>query len=197
MRTALCLAALLAVSGCAEEAESDLTIGPFERVQGHRHLRAHLRQDGEYGVSISGRGSRAARDANVIFYDIDGREGRWLFPDSDRVILSERDIGDSMRVRMVVYELVEEDTNGDGRFDRADARTIAVSDPEGRRLVRLAEGATRYRETIRLDDDSVLVLFDSAGTVQTVEVGIDDLRVEAEVTMPPPPRASSKGHAGE
>jgi hypothetical protein len=193
MRIVLCLSALLVLAGCAadaaEEAETALRVGPFERVEGARHLRAHLsRQGGGYGASVRGSG-QPDQPVNVLFYDIDGREGRWLFEDSERAILSERDIGDSARVRMVVYEVAEEDTNGDDRFDHGDARTIAVSDPQGRRLVRLAEGVTQYRETIRLDDDTVLVLFDSAGTVRTIEVGLDDLGVEAEVTLPRPPGA--------
>ena len=46
------------------------------------------------------------------------------------------------------------------------------------------------RERSGIDDDTVLVLYDSAGTVRTVEVGLDDLRIEAEVTLPPPPAAT-------
>ena len=75
-------------------------------------------------------------------------------------------------------------------LDGRDARTIAVSDPEGRRLVRLAEGVTDYRQRLRLDDDSVLLLFNAADRVEGVEVNLDDLSVEARVTMPPPPRAA-------
>ena len=192
MRASLLLALVL-LAGCAAdaagEAESDLTLGAFERVTGRRHLRARLApSSAEYGSSVRG-GRGPGRAVNVLFYDLDGREGRWLFEDADRSILSERDVGDSTRVRMVVYELAEEDTNGDGRLDHEDARTIAVSDPEGRRLVRLAEGARQYRETIRLDDDTALVLFDAAGTVRAIEVGLDDLRVEADVTTPPAPGA--------
>ena len=192
MRALLLLAPLLA-AGCAadaaDEGDGGWEVGAFERVEGTRHLRAPLRPTGGRvrGDYSSGRGGYGPA-ANVLFYDLDGRRGRWLFPAGARAVVSDQAVRDSGRVRAFVYAVAEEDTDGDGRIDGDDAWTLAASDAEGRRLVRLAEGVAEARPPVRLDDDTVLVLFDAAGGVGGVELNLDDLSVEARVSMPRPPR---------
>ena len=190
----LLFASVLLVSGCAvdaaSEADDDTVVGPFEQVDGADVLRAELRAEGTGDYAVSVRGGQYARTTNVLFYDVPTRDGRWLFPDSERTVLQTIELRDSSRVRAFLYVVAEEDSDGDDQFGAEDVQTIAVSDPAGRRLVRLAEGVTRFRQSVRLDDDTVLLLFDEGGAVRGVEVGLDALEVEAQVTMPSPPGTS-------
>ena len=191
MRSVLAASVLLALAGCAADAASESdpesVVGAFEQVDGSDVLRAELRTEGSGDYTASVRGGRATVSTNVLFYDVSSREGRWLFPDSERTILQTTELRDSTRVRAFLYVVTDEDSDGDGYLGNGDVQTIAVSDPEGRRLVRLAEGATRVRQSVRLDDDTVLVLFDAGGAVRAVEVNLDALEIEARVTMPEPP----------
>ncbi|MEM1115995.1 MAG: hypothetical protein AAF845_10410 [Bacteroidota bacterium] len=196
MRAPLLALAPLLFGGCLADAapedddDSQLLVGTFEEVTGADHLRAPLTNGRAESITSSIRGGYDGygETVNVLFYDVAARESRWLLPDTDRVILSTEAVRDSGRVRAFVYQIVEADTDGDGRLGADDARTIALSDPTGRRLVRVVEGAERLRQVRRLGDDTVLILYDAASTVGAVEVGLDSLEVEAEVTMPPPPR---------
>ncbi len=192
----------LFVAGCAVNAanegdEPKAVVGSFEQIDGTQSLRAHLQPVPERGVrgsleeySSSGP-SWSPGATNVLFYDLEAREGAWLFPEGERQIVGEEVLRDSARVRAFLYVIAEEDTNGDDVFDGADSLTIAVSDPEGRRLVRLVEGVTRHRQTIRVDDDTALVLFDAGGDVGALEVDLDSLEAGPQVAMPAPPRAES------
>jgi hypothetical protein len=161
-------------------------IGGFSEVDGTPFLRANLGTDRGGGYSVSGRGEYV-ETTNVLFYDTRSREGRWLFPEADQVVLQSAELRDSTRVRAFLYVLLEADTNGDGDLDADDGRTVALSDPGGRRLVRLTERARRFRQSVRLGDGAELVLFDDADGVQAVEVGLDALDVRARTTMPAPP----------
>lgn len=187
----LALAALLA-SGCAADAADEVgeasTVGPFEPVRGTSTLRAELvtGRSGD-GYASSSRGGYGGV-TNVLFYDVEAREGRWLFPDSERTVLESRALGDSARVRAFLYVVAEEDSDGDGAYGAGDVQAIAVSDAAGTRLVRLAEGVTRFRQSLVLDDDTVLVLYDEGGAVRALEVGLEGLDVEARASMPPAPR---------
>lgn len=173
----------------AGPSEMAYTIGRFVEVDGTPFLRSGLGSERD-GYSSSGRGEYGAT-TNVLFYDTEAREGRWLFPQAEQVVLESNELRDSSRVEAFLYVLLESDTNDDGRLGADDAQTLALSDPGGRRLVRLSERATRFRQSVRLADGAVLVLFDDADGVQAVEVGVDDLDIRARVTMPPPPQATS------
>ena len=184
-----------AITGGAEPAAGSAAaasqaIGPFAEVGGTPFLRADLgtTPDGGYGASVRG---EYAETTNVLFYDTEAREGHWLFPEADQVVLESTGLRDSTRVRAFLYVLLEADTNDDGRLGAGDAQTIAVSDPGGRRLVRLTERATRSRQSVRLGDGAELVLFDDGDGVQAVEVDLDALEVRARETMPAPPAAAS------
>lgn len=164
-------------------------VEPFEEVEGNRHLRGTLVRI--YGDDYSSRRGSEGSPVNVLFYDLDEREGRWLFSGSAQIVLRDEAVGDSAHVRAFVYELVESDTDGDGRLGAEDARTIAVSDPTGRRLVRVIDGADRLRQLRRLDEDTVLLLYEGGGQIGAVEVNLADLRVEAKIALPPIPEAGS------
>lgn len=165
-------------------------VGGFAEVDGTPFLRADLGTGRDGSYSVSGRGEYR-ETTNVLFYDTEAREGRWLFPDAGHIVLQSVELRDSTRVRAFLYVLLETDTNDDGGLGPGDVQTIAVSDPGGRRLIRLTESARRFRQSVRLGDGAELVLFDDDEGVQAVEVGLDALDVRARLTMPAPPAAES------
>lgn len=176
-------------SGAAVASGSEVAaaVGGFSEVDGTPFLRADLGtdRDGGYGASI--RGGEYTETTNVLFYDTEAREGRWLFPEAGQVVREVSEFRDSTRVRAFFYVVLEEDSDGDGRLGPGDVQTIALSDPGGRRLVRLTESARRFRQSVRLGDGAELFLFDDDEGVQAVEVDLDALDVRARVTMPAPP----------
>ncbi|MEM0961048.1 MAG: hypothetical protein AAGK21_00745 [Bacteroidota bacterium] len=183
----------LLIAGCAADAANDtrdLRLGPFQQVDGTRHLRATLGGSGQSNsrTSISD-GYSPGYGVNVLFYDLDGREGRWLFDGAPRAILSDDPVRDSLAVQAFLFEVVEEDTNSDDELTPADARTLFIADPEGRRVVPLAEGVEGLRQQVRLDEGRVLVLFDANDAVEGVEVELETLKAEPRIAMPPAPSA--------
>ena len=210
---ALALPALgLLIAGCAADAapEEDgpaLEVEAFQEVEGSRHLRARLRLEPERGRirdaigSGSDYGDYPGSAVNVLFYDLDGRQGRWLFEDNRQRVRRDLAVRDSGRVadpqssdprepgpvRAFLYEMIETDSDGDGELGDDDLRTVALSDPSGRRLSRVATGVDFFRSVRRIDDDTVVVFVQAGGRLAGVEVNVNSLEVEREVRIPPVP----------
>ncbi len=194
MRVFLLTTAVLVVTGCSADAAPedapDLRLSAFEDVDGVRHLRAPLRAKGaRSGIEeyVSRGASYGSLPVNILFYDIDGRVGRWLFEDNRRWIVRDHEIRDSATVRAFLYEMIETDTDGNGSLGTEDARTLALSDPTGRRVARIAAEVDQFRSLRRLDGDTVLLFYEVGGAVAGIEVNIESLEVEHVVRIPPVP----------
>lgn len=101
---------------------------------------------------------------NLLFINTQTNENHWLLPDNDRLILehialSELPFNTPERyVRVIVFTVVEQDSNDDKRLTSEDKITIMISQPDGRRLTTVVDGVESVTD-MRLIDRRNLLLF--------------------------------------
>jgi hypothetical protein len=153
-----------------------------------------------YGLSS---GSKEATFVqNYLFYDSADGTSRWLVPGSKGLFLSarelpERDYSDHAKpVVVVVYELVEADTSGDGKLTESDAKTIALSDPVGSRFTRALTGVEDVNGITLTSSGRVLVLYTSSSTLKAAEIEVESHRIVRDAPLQTIARSKQAEGAG-
>lgn len=210
------VACVLLLGGCGVDASSgsrtvdseepETQVSDFRSVSGTRHLIASLH--GERGRSSYSSDSYFGGAAlNHLFYDLDGRNARWLLPDLDQRILETRPLtsapdsttgdasvsprnGGGGEVRAFLYRVVSEDTNGDGDLDSDDRSALASSDPSGAGYTVLVESAERFLGAFWVDGAHALVIYETNGVVRGVEFDVEKREVTRHVDFPVAPVAA-------
>jgi hypothetical protein len=177
------------VMNVAEEQidRSKAELGRFEAIAGTDVLRAPLQLQQVYGFSS---GSKEATSVqNYLFYDASDGSSRWLVPGLKGLFLSARELPEreyakpEKPVVVVIYELVEADTTGDGKLTASDAKTIAVSDPVGLRLTRVLTGVEDINGTTLTKSGRVLVLYTASSALKAAEIEVDTHRVVRDAPL--------------
>jgi hypothetical protein len=170
------------VMSVAEEQidRSKVELGRFETIAGSDVLRAPLALRQVYGFSS---GSKEATSVqNYLFYDPSDGSSRWLVPGSKGLFLSARELPEpeytkpEKPVVVVVYELVEADTSGDGKLTESDAKTIAISDPVGLRFTKVLTSVEDMNGTTLTRNGRVLILYTASSALKAAEFEIDTQR---------------------
>ena len=192
LRSILALALLVSLAGCGSDGvagsvsdalgsdrpasgadSGELSLRAFEPVAGTSVLTAALASDAWAESSYGVRGAYqtdAGALANVLFFDTASGESRWLMPYSATRILSRYEVApDSGLTRALVYTVVSEDTDEDGRLTAADLKDlVAVEvDGTGRRLI--AEDIERSLGTFEVSPEAVVFTFVKDGQPDAVE----------------------------
>jgi hypothetical protein len=157
-----------------EEIRTKENLGNFEPVKGTGVLRASLQADAE---GTFGSSSRHATVRNYLFFDPADGSSRWLIPGYKGLIVAMHEMpeegGCGSRDKPVVgmvYELVEADSNHDGKLDESDAKAVAVSTPGGLRFSRVLSGVEQVKGTSLTPENRILVLYTAAGTLKAALV---------------------------
>ena len=101
----------------------------------------HINKVALLGVSIELRELREGTDGdgrirNFEFFIREGILPKRLFPDSSQVVtqywpLYHNNVGYGASTVRILYQLIAEDTNGNGQLDHGDRKSLAVSLPDG------------------------------------------------------------------
>jgi len=197
-------AAAAAPSGGTREA---VEVGEFGAVAGTRFLTAPLYTEVDGRSSYSSESSSGGAVVNHLFYGLDGRTSRWLFPDDGQRVLETRPLqqtvgagaGDAGEpsveapgegpVRAFLYRVVRADTNDDGRLDGEDAAALAVSGPGGDGYRVLVPSAGRLLGAFWVDGPRVLLVYEADGAVRGAELDVETREVVRRVVLPAAPGA--------
>lgn len=165
------------------------SIGDFHLVEGTNVLRAPLYLEQEYAF---GSGSKETSSTqNYLYFGLETRDAYWLIPGHRGLILEtnefpSREYGEEEKraVVAVMYILVDEDTNGDGKLTRNDSKVIAMSDATGKQFARLL---TKVEEIngAHLKNGSLLIFFTSESTLRMAEVELATINVVRESVVKP------------
>jgi hypothetical protein len=166
---------------------SKAELGRFEAVAGTDVLRAPLQLEQVYGF---GSGSKEATSVqNYLFYDSSDGNSHWLVSGSKGLFLSARELPEreytkpERPVAVVVYELVEADTSGDGKLTASDAKTVAFSDPAGSHFTRVLTGVQEINGTTLTRSGRVLVLYTAASVLKAAEIEVDTHRIVRDAPL--------------
>ncbi|OZC03209.1 hypothetical protein [Rubricoccus marinus] len=183
---------MLAIGGCRADAAPDdsdapeVTLQDFQRVAGTPVLTADL---GARVTSESSRGRSSYSDpsgatVNVLFYDTEARQGRWLFPSNAARILDRRDVtAGETDTRAVVYTVVARDTDGDEQLTARDERSLVVVSPDGTGRRTLVERFDSDLGDFRVSPEAVVFTYAFEGQPAAVELNLADLSSRA-VALP-------------
>ena len=147
---------------------SDYVMMPLESSQG-------------YEQEYYGKFTEAAR--NVLFVNLVSNDYHWLFPDHNRLILQHSAVSEMTYstappiVRVIVFLLVEEDTNQDSRLTRSDLKTIALSHPEGRNVERIVTGIDELTGLRVVDKHRLMLFYQKDGQTHSMAVALSDFSI--------------------
>lgn len=174
----------------AQVDKSNATLGNFSAVDGAALLRAplHLNQEYEHGYTSKD----ASSIQNYLYFDPATHDFHWLLPGNRRLILDSTELPggnfprrDDVAVDAIVYQLVDADTNGDGKFTGGDLKTIAVADPGGRRFARVLSKVERLNGAHLIGKTTLVLLYTSDGALRAAEFDLSSDKIVRESAMNP------------
>lgn len=154
----------------------ELSLHSFQQVRESSVFRATL-------TDRSGGYSGYGRARNVLFIE-DSGESRWLLPDDDHV-LEEHDIpspqdSEGEKAAPIAMAVLARPAGGEVKPGE-----LYLSDPNGRRVERVAEGV-RALHAAALAGDGLVVLYEGAGGYVLAHHHRSDFRTLREVKVPVP-----------
>jgi len=189
------LALSLFALGCRADAapgdeEADLTMSGFEQLSGTSVLVAALGDapSGSRSSRASGYSEWSGGTHNVLFFDTEADEGRWLFPNNAPLILGRDDLlasGDSS-VQALVFRVVTKDTNEDEELTPADDYALVAVNPDGSGRRAIARDVESDMGRFEVSPEAVVFTYQSAGQPHAVELTLADLS-SREIALPPVP----------
>jgi len=165
--------------------DEKIELGSFQTIPGTTVLRASL-MTGRDIIRYKGGSSIY----NYLFYDTSDGSSRWLMPGNKTLFVSTIDLSEysgnkGKSAAVVLYEIVDSDTNGDNELTAADRKTIAVSDPAGRRFTRILTGVQDINGHNVLENGRVLVLYTSDSVLKAAEIDIETHKLLRDAPLKP------------
>jgi hypothetical protein len=163
-------------------------LGPFEAVEGTGTLRAALRLTQDYSIGSIAKESSSVQ--NYLYVDTGSHASHWLIPDNRGLIVATMELPagrygnhDQAPLEAVVYELADADTDGDKRLTKKDLITVAVSDPEGRSLVRLFRNVQRLNGAQVDGKGKLVILYTAQDKLHVAEIALASGKVLRDDVM--------------
>lgn len=161
-----------------------LQIGDFIEVDGTTYIMLQL----YYTQSYSAKSTSST--INYLFLDSETGTSKWLFANNDYLIKSFRFIsetnntnntGESIsQVRAVLYQLMKQDTNGDGRLTNENGMTIAFTHYNGNDYQEVITGVDRFLGYKVINANSLLIVYKRDGIVYSAKVSLDNFALSNE-----------------
>jgi hypothetical protein len=159
----------------------ELSFGGVSTAKGWHTLRIPLQS--RRAGPVYGSGKSAPSTRNFLFHDLNTGGSRWLFPTHDQVIADHRPLtvakgGESEDfVLALYYEIVKDDTNGDGRLGTGhlgagDRIVIALTLPDGQGYKEVVGDADRVIGTQAISDDVLIVMYQSAQSAYAAKLSL-------------------------
>lgn len=174
-------------------AKAEASLGAFTAIEGSAMMRAPLTVRQEVGANpYVSKVSGTNAIQNYLYVDPVSHTSHWLITGNRGLILETTELlsrsysgQESDAVEAVVYRLVDTDTDGDGKLSEDDLNTIAVSDPAGKRLVRLF-AKVDYVNGLRLTGKGALVvLYTAGGHLHAADVDLNSNKVVRDSILKP------------
>lgn len=172
-------------------APDSLFLGAFRPVQGTKYLVAEVHEEYNGGSRYSSGSwfdyNNSGTDGsthNLVFLDGDTLASRKLFEDNERVIIAvsqfpppilneiqlqqmivkgEEQSKDIITVLCLVLQVVQEDTNQDGRLNGADLQTVGITDAGGNGFAELFTGVSQVYWMEMTSPTSLVIVYQQEG----------------------------------
>ncbi len=139
------------------------SFGHTQKISGTDYIRLSLSPAQADGFS-SYSSLRSANERNFLFINTKTNENKWLMKSADQFFLSstflrEKFSDPSSKTTGVIYNLIEEDTNGNGHFGLGDQFTLAASDEKGDGYQILVQDVEKVHVIEQVADDRVFAVY--------------------------------------
>ena len=170
------------------EMEEEWRLGYMSEIQGTPYVMVPLNSDQSYDQSYYSKSTSSAR--NYLFIKSTNNEQHWLLGNSEYLItdtdmLSEHGYGKEERsIRAILYQVVTEDTNEDGRLTSKDLKTISISHSDGREYKELIQGIDHFVGHRTVDENTLLIVYQKKGVGYSANISLSDLVISNEQELP-------------
>lgn len=173
-----------------EEHGADETweLGYLSTISGSTYVVMPLNSEQDIARASFSKSSYSPR--NYLFVDIESDNRSWLLPHTDFLFLDRKSITrartpDSEAVVLAfLYVLVKSDSNGDGRLTENDARTLALSSPDGSNYTEVLSNLDEVLGTSHSGGTSIFVVYQRQGVAYTATINLSDFSIEGEAELP-------------
>ena len=156
-------------------------LGRFEQIAGTGVLRASLNIEQAYELGTISKESTSVQ--NFLYFELRTQQSYWLLPGYRGLVLENHLYPDrayddvSTPVLAALFELIDADSNGDGKLSYSDRLTLAISDPVGKQLLRVVKDVERFNGAYLLDAQTLVVLYSTRGELRAADVGLNPVRL--------------------
>jgi hypothetical protein len=141
------------------------SLGRFSPIQGSPWLAARLEAEQEYQHSYYSKSGSSCR--NYLFFDTRNNSSKWLLPNNSSLILTNHEILEDLsmvdreerKILGVLYEVINGDTNADGRLDFDDKKSFILYRLSDGEAVSLLDGLDMFLGLHQNSTNEVVIFF--------------------------------------
>ena len=129
------------------------------------------------------------RSKNVLLINGITNKSYWLFKTIDQLIIEIKpfvanEFNENIMTRAISYEVINNDTNQDGKLDNSDKRTYAISKIDGSNYTEIISGYNRIVESELNTDGNLFVVFINNNEVYSMVINLMTFKVLSELSLP-------------
>ena len=129
------------------------------------------------------------RSKNALFLNGKTNTSKWLFKSVNQLItdinvVSNYEHSSSSKALALSYEIINSDTNQDGKFDNLDKRTFAISKIDGSNYTEIIEGYNKIVESNLNKEGNLFVVFINNNEVFSMIVNLSTFKIIDKKPLP-------------
>lgn len=151
--------------GGSGKADEKFVLGYPARIVGTHYVKIPLYRDQSHDRSDYASSSQKT-EVNYIFLNASTNESKWLLENTNQLFISDTALtekslpAETSKAVAIVYTMVDNDSDGDGRLTTKDLITLSTSNIDGTDHRKLIQGIDRLYSVTQTADDKVLVLYE-------------------------------------
>ena len=120
---------------------------------------------------------------NVLFINTESNNSFWLFNSTSQLVLNVEPLpysyqtSDTDHVKVIFYQVVTSDTNGDNLLNKKDKSSLGITSPDGSGYRVILEVFDKIISKTLSDDNNILVVYRDNGDVYSMLYDISDNKV--------------------
>lgn len=179
-----------AIAPDEDTSETKLELAGFRPLSGTPYLLADqvAKQYSSRGVLSSSSYDKQVSTRNYLFFDGNSKTSQWLRPDSEFLFLSHKELTQTKAnnpvVQQMLYSLVKADSNDDQQLNNKDAKTIALSTPDGKNYKELIQNIDRVEQIHQHNDERVLVFYRTGDQSLVADIDFTQAKVISTQELP-------------
>jgi len=169
--------------------DRQLRLGQFRQIHGTNILMAEITGALSRGSLSSSSDSGSGNTRNLVFVSGESLDSHRLFNTNEYVIFAATEYpindkvngspvrSDELVTKWLVYTVLKSDTNGDGRVDASDQRTIGVTDASGSGYAEVLSGIDENFGMTMLNTGQVVVVYTRGGVKSATVIDLENRKI--------------------